>query len=97
LSAGEKEVVAFSFIAGLNQSTQTNAPLVMDTPFGHLDVGHRNGLLDALPKLPCQVILLATDRDLPEADLPNLDYCLGGRFDIIRDEIGERSSIELYQ
>jgi DNA sulfur modification protein DndD len=94
LSAGEKEVVAFSFIAGLNQSTETNAPLVMDTPFGHLDVSHRDGLLDALPKLPCQVILLATDRDVPEEDLPNLAYCLGGRFNIIRDETEERSRIE---
>jgi len=94
LSAGEKEVIAFSFIAGLNQSTQTNAPLVMDTPFGHLDVSHRNGLLEALPKLPCQVVLLATDRDLPEEELPNLAYCLGGRLDIIRDEIGEKSRIE---
>ncbi len=27
LSAGEKEVVAFAFVAGLNQSTQTNAPI----------------------------------------------------------------------
>ena len=94
LSAGEKEVIAFSFIAGLNQSTQTNAPLVMDTPFGHLDVSHRNGLLEALPKLPCQVVLLATDRDLPEEELPNLAYCLGGRLDIIRDQIGEKSRIE---
>jgi DNA sulfur modification protein DndD len=94
LSAGEKEVVAFSFIAGLNQSTETNAPLVMDTPFGHLDVRHRDGLLDALPKLPCQVVLLATDRDVPEEELHNLAYCLGGRFDIIRDETEERSRIE---
>ena len=94
LSAGEKEVIAFSFIAGLNQSTHTNAPLMMDTPFGHLDISHRNGLLEALPKLPCQVVLLATDRDLPEDELPNLAYCLGGRLDIIRDEIGEKSHIE---
>lgn len=94
LSAGEKEVIAFSFIAGLNQSTQTNAPLVMDTPFGHLDVSHRNGLLEALPKLSCQIVLLATDRDLPEKELPNLAYCLGGRLDIIRDEVGEKSRIE---
>lgn len=97
LSAGEKEVLAFSFIAGLNQSTETNAPLVMDTPFGHLDVAHRNGLLEALPKLPCQVILLATDRDLPPEELPNLGYCLGGRFDIVRDEVNENSYIQAYQ
>ncbi len=94
LSAGEKEVVAFSFIAGLNQAIETNAPLVMDTPFGHLDTRHRDGLLDALPKLPCQVILLATDRDLPESELSNLAYCLGGRFDIVRDELKERSHIK---
>ena len=97
LSAGEKEILAFSFIAGLNQSTETNAPLVMDTPFGHLDVHHRNGLLEALPKLPCQVVLLATDRDLPEEELPNLSYCLGRRFDIIRDQIAEKSFIQTYQ
>ncbi len=97
LSAGEKEVLAFSFIAGLNQSTETNAPLVMDTPFGHLDVQHRNGLLEALPKLPCQVILLATDRDLPPSELPNLNYCLGGRLDIIRDELAQKSTIERYE
>jgi DNA sulfur modification protein DndD len=97
LSAGEKEVLAFSFIAGLNRSTETNAPLVMDTPFGHLDVQHRNGLLEALPKLPCQVILLATDRDLPPSELPNLRYCLGGRFDIERDELAQRSTIKRYE
>ena len=97
LSAGEKEILAFSFIAGLNQSTETNAPLIMDTPFGHLDVQHRNGLLDALPKLPCQVILLATDRDLPQEELPNLSYCLGGRFDIMRDPIEEKSYIKAYR
>ena len=94
LSAGEKEVLAFSFIAGLNQSTETNAPLVMDTPFGHLDIKHRDGLLEALPKLPCQVILLATDRDLPEAELPGLKYCLGGVFDIFRDEQKRKSYVE---
>jgi DNA sulfur modification protein DndD len=94
LSAGEKEVLAFSFIAGLNQSTETNAPLVMDTPFGHLDVQHRDGLLHALPRLPCQVILLATDRDLPESELPNLSHCLGGCLSIVRDEISQCSYIK---
>jgi len=94
LSAGEKEVVAFSFIAGLNLSTETHAPLVMDTPFGHLDVEHRDGLLQALPTLPCQVILLATNRDLPYEDVPSLDYCLGGTWQITREQNQERSLID---
>lgn len=94
LSAGEKEVLAFAFIAGLNLSIEAGAPLVMDTPFGHLDVRHREGLIQALPKLPCQVILLATDRDIPFDDLPNLKPWLGGRFDILRDQVEERSYIQ---
>lgn len=68
LSAGEKEALAFSFIAGLNLASNTAAPFVMDTPFGHLDVEHQKNLVNSLPNLPSQVIVLATDRDFP-ADL----------------------------
>lgn len=68
LSSGEKEVVAYSFITALNLSSVDPAPFVMDTPFGHLDSGHRRGLLQSLPKLQVQVFLLATDRDLPAAE-----------------------------
>ncbi|MCW6035151.1 AAA family ATPase [Spirulina subsalsa FACHB-351] len=63
LSAGEKEALAFAFITGLNLASNTAAPLVMDTPFGHLDVEHQRNIVGALPHLPSQVILLATDRD----------------------------------
>lgn len=66
LSAGEKEVLAFAFIAGLNLASGKAAPLIMDTPFGHLDIDHQKNLVNALPNLPSQVILLATDRDLPD-------------------------------
>lgn len=65
LSAGERETLAFSFITGLNLASQTAAPLIMDTPFGHLDTQHQKNLINALPELPSQVIILATDRDLP--------------------------------
>ncbi len=68
LSAGEKEVLAFSFITALNMSSPNPAPFVMDTPFGHLDQKHRNGVLNAIPNLDVQVFLLATDKDLSEAE-----------------------------
>lgn len=93
LSAGEKEVLAFSFIAGLNLSIESGAPLVMDTPFGHLDIKHREGLIQALPKMPCQVILLATDRDIPPEDLPSMKSFLGGCYNIERDQSNARSYI----
>ena len=71
LSAGEKEALAFAFIAGLNLESGTAAPLIMDTPFGHLDTDHQKNLINALPDIPSQVIVLATDRDFP-------DYLLKG-------------------
>ena len=66
LSAGEREALAFAFIAGLNLASGTAAPFVMDTPFGHLDTDHQKNLVRSLPELPSQVIVLATDRDLPD-------------------------------
>lgn len=93
LSAGEKEVLAFSFIAGLNLASDNPAPLVMDTPFGHLDIHHRNGLLAALPNLPNQAILLATDRDLPPAERKRFERNLAGEFELYRVHHEERTTI----
>ncbi|MFM6403649.1 MAG: chromosome segregation protein SMC, partial [Microcystis sp.] len=51
---------------GLNQITDTCVPLIMDTPFGHLDKEHQKNIINSLPNLNSQVIILATDRDLPD-------------------------------
>ena len=66
LSEGEKQALVFPFIAGLNLASGKAAPLLIDTPFGKLDGLHQENLVKSLPQIPSQVILLATDRDLPE-------------------------------
>jgi DNA sulfur modification protein DndD len=86
LSAGEKEVVAYSFITALNLASVDPAPFVMDTPFGHLDSGHRSGLLRSLPQLEVQAILLATDRDLPPSERDAIDGAIGREFTLVRDQ-----------
>ncbi len=86
LSAGEKEVVAYSFMTALNLASRNPAPFVMDTPFGHLDKKHRDGLLDSLPKLGVQVVLLATDRDLPHEQRDAFDSAIIKEFNLIRDQ-----------
>lgn len=93
LSAGEKEVLAYSFITALNLSTPTPTPFVMDTPFGHLDTGHRDALLESLPKMPVQVILLATDRDLPPQERDHLDRYICAEYDIRRNQYQAISTI----
>lgn len=64
VSAGEKQVVAFSFILGLNAYAHAEAPLMIDTPMGRLDVPHRQNLAKALAGLDQQVFLFVTDTDL---------------------------------
>jgi DNA sulfur modification protein DndD len=86
LSAGEKEVLAYSFITALNLSSANPAPFVMDTPFGHLDSGHRSGLLDSLPKLGVQVFLLATDRDLPVEERDRIQNHVAQEFLLERNQ-----------
>ncbi|MBW4536682.1 MAG: AAA family ATPase [Pleurocapsa minor HA4230-MV1] len=66
LSEGEKQALVFPFIAGLNLASGKAAPLMIDTPFGKLDGIHQENIVKSLPQIPSQVILLATDRDLPE-------------------------------
>ena len=66
LSEGEKEALVFAFIAGLNLASGKAAPLMMDTPFGKLDGIHQENIVKSLLQIPSQVILLATDRDLPD-------------------------------
>jgi DNA sulfur modification protein DndD len=86
LSAGEKEVVAYSFITALNLSSVDPAPFVMDTPFGHLDSDHRAGLLRSLQRLHVQAILLATDRDLPKVERDKIDSSIAKEFELKRDQ-----------
>jgi DNA sulfur modification protein DndD len=86
LSSGEKEVLAYSFITALNLSSTDPAPFVMDTPFGHLDTTHRDRLLESLPELETQVILLATDRDLPDEEQERIQEFVADEFKIRRNQ-----------
>lgn len=94
LSAGEKEVVAYSFITALNLASPDPAPFVMDTPFGHLDSGHRRGLLESLPELKVQAFLLATDRDLPPEERNSIDDHITKEYVLKRDQSRSATLIE---
>ena len=96
ISAGEKEALSFAFISGLNLSSDTSAPLMMDTPFGHLDNTHQKNIVKSLPQIPSQVILLATDRDLPESLLNELRPCVAQIHKVMRLEGSkDASTIEM--
>ena len=72
LSSGEKEALAFAFIVGLNLISGTARLLMMDTPFGNLDKEHKKNIVQYLSHIRSQVILLATDSDISENLLKEL-------------------------
>ncbi len=69
ISAGANQILTMAFIGALAQCSIDEAPMVMDTPFGRLDVGHRSGILEWVSTFDSQVILFVqsgeydTDRD----------------------------------
>lgn len=69
ISAGQRQIVSLSFIMALIQvAGNLEVPLFMDTPFGRLSGIHRDHLLDTIPKMASQWILLATDTEFTEVE-----------------------------
>lgn len=56
ISAGANQVLTMSFIGALARSARDEAPMIMDTPLGRLDKGHRASILDWVGTMP-QVVL----------------------------------------
>jgi len=69
-SAGAEQIVALSLISGLNSTGRGTGPIIMDTPFGRLDPGHRRNILEFMPLMSNQFILLVHGGELDkERDL----------------------------
>ena len=73
ISQGQRQVVALSFITSLAKvaaggSSDINFPLFMDTPFGRISGTNRDHLIDNIPSLTSQWILLLTDTELSRTE-----------------------------
>ena len=71
LSDGERHVMALSFLGGLKDATHEGT-LMMDSPFGRLDQTHKTRLIEKIPELAQNVVLLVTDEDLRPDDWKSL-------------------------
>lgn len=98
-STGEKQMLGLAFtgaIADFARERQdeevdillsgTEAPLVVDSPFGHLDTQYRRGVADFLPKMAPQVILLLSSSQATPEVLEELDGKIGSQYILARYE-----------
>ena len=63
-SAGAEQIVALSLIDGLGRAGRSAGPVVMDTPFGRLDPGHRANILKYLPTTTHQLVLFVHEGEI---------------------------------
>jgi len=93
-SAGAEQIVAMSLIGALVRCAVRQGPVIMDTPFGRLDTGHRRRILEWAPTIGTQVMLFVQSGEFDrERDLKFLGNKVGREYRIQR-EASNRSSIE---
>lgn len=94
ISAGGNQVLTMAFIGALGAASSSEAPLVMDTPLGRLDLGHRGRILSWLSGLSTQTILFVQSGEFePERDRALLGTSIGREITIKRDGAAEKSTI----
>jgi DNA sulfur modification protein DndD len=82
-SAGAEQVVALSLIDGLNRTGRAAGPIIMDTPFGRLDLKHRDNILSYLPSVTSQFVLLVHSGEIrKETDLAVIADRVGAVYEI---------------
>jgi DNA sulfur modification protein DndD len=90
-SAGAEQIVALSLIDGLARTGRAAGPVVMDTPFGRLDLRHRDNILRYLPTTTGQLVLLVHDGEIRrQTDLAPVAERIGAEYEI--REISPRHS-----
>lgn len=85
VSAGVNQILTTAFIGALGECSVEEAPLVMDTPMGRLDVGHRSGVLKWVSTFTSQVILFVQSGEYdPDRDAGLLAGKIGREYTINR-------------
>jgi DNA sulfur modification protein DndD len=98
LSAGEREVLALSFMAALRESANVDAPVVIDTPLARISGEPKENIAEMLPIYlkNCQVILFVTDQEYTPAVRQRLAKCANAEYKLLYDEQSEETQLIPY-
>ena len=94
LSAGEKQLFAIATIWALREVSGVPMPVIIDTPLGRLDGDHRQVMIQKyLPRASHQVMLLATDAEVDETIVKDLEPALSHAYHLDFDEDKARTVV----
>lgn len=98
LSAGERQVLALSFMSALRGVSGFSAPVIIDTPLGRLSGEPRNNIADLLPKYleDTQITLLMTDEEYTERVRSRLFHHVGVEYKLEYYEDESRTKVVNY-
>ena len=68
-SAGYEHIVALSLIYALHKNAPFKGPIIMDSPYGRLDVDHKRNITKILPCMAEQILLLMYEGEITRDDL----------------------------
>lgn len=91
--AGQRQVIAISFIAALNAFTARDAPIVIDTPISRLDPVHKKNLINYYPKMGPQTIILYQPNELGDEEIENIQGSIISEWELERDPSDPKVSI----
>ncbi|PYP82208.1 MAG: DNA sulfur modification protein DndD [Blastocatellia bacterium AA13] len=93
-SAGERHLFALALLWALRQVAGRQLPLVIDTPLARLDDVHRHRLIhDYVPAVSDQVLFLATDTELDDGLLADVEDQLARIYRLRYDEQSEETVV----
>ncbi|MFD1394561.1 DNA sulfur modification protein DndD [Kroppenstedtia eburnea] len=94
-SAGEKQIIALSFIWALTKTAGVSLPFVIDTPLGRLDSIHRQHLIDYyFTQLSDQVIILSTDTEVSREYMDTINKYLVRSYRLEYDETEKSTQVQ---
>ena len=97
LSAGERQVLALSFLAALREVSGFDAPIIIDTPLGRISDKPRENIAELLPKFlkGSQVTMLTTDSEYKGVRGKLLDH-VGKEYELNFDEQKSNTTVNQY-
>jgi DNA sulfur modification protein DndD len=97
LSAGEREILALSFISAVREVINIDMPIIIDTPLARIDEENRENIAKLLPEYltDTQMILLMTDTEYTKEISKILDNYVGKKLLLNFNKEEKNTNIEV--